>query len=96
MSVEFFVMVAEKEGMGREAISAAGPAHQAIVISAHKELSHQKHHSIHRNLTSICFERLDLLMFIFHSFYLRSAECPFVGAMSATQDKHAALQGGLP
>jgi hypothetical protein len=96
MSAALFVLVAEKEGMSGEAISAAGQAHQAIIISAHKELSVQKHHSIHRNLISTCFERLDLLMIIFHSFSLRRVECSFDGAMSARQAEHVSLEGGLP
>jgi hypothetical protein len=65
MSVEFFVKVAEQEGMAGDAISAADQAHQATPISAHKEVSDQKHHSRHRNLTRAYFERLDCLMFVF-------------------------------
>jgi hypothetical protein len=96
MNLEFFVMVAAKEGLAGEVISAVAQAHQAIIISAHKELSDQKHHSIHRNFISTCFERLDLLMIIFHFFSLRRVECSFDGAMSARQAEHVSLEGGLP
>jgi hypothetical protein len=66
MSLEFWLGVAEKEGIDGEAVSTAGQAHQAVPISAHNDVSNRKHRSIHRSLNLLYFERLDCLMFIFY------------------------------